>query len=130
MFEIGQKAQLSKTFTDADIRTFAELSGDTNPVHLDDEFAKSSLFGRRIAHGLLTASLLSGILGTKIPGTGAIYLGQTIKFLHPVFVDDTITAEVEVIGLKEEKKIITVRTTCTNQDGKAVLEGEAVLKYA
>ncbi|KAA9332280.1 MaoC family dehydratase [Hymenobacter busanensis] len=130
MPEIGQKAQLSKTITDADVRTFAELSLDTNPVHLDDEYAKNSLFGQRISHGMLYAGLVSAVLGTKLPGPGSIYMGQTMKFLKPVFIGDTITAEAEVTAVNEEKQIVTLNTTCTNQHGKVVLAGEATLKYA
>ncbi|WP_400192009.1 MaoC family dehydratase [Hymenobacter sp. B81] len=130
MFEIGQKAQLSKTITDADVRAFAELSLDTNPVHLDDEYAQQSLFGQRIAHGMLYAGLVSAVLGTKLPGPGAIYMGQTMKFLKPVFIGDTLTAEAEVLTINAEKQIVTLSTTCTNQHGKVVLAGEATLKYA
>ena len=129
-FQIGQTAQLTKTFRDADVRTFAELSLDTNPVHLDEEYARQSLFGQRISHGMLYGSLVSAVLGTQLPGPGCIYLGQTFKFSKPVFLDDTITAQVEVTAINEEKRIITLATTCVNQHGQPVLTGEAVLKYA
>lgn len=129
-FQIGQTAQLTKTFRDADVRTFAELSLDTNPVHLDEEYARQSLFGQRISHGMLYGSLVSAVLGTQLPGPGCIYLGQTFKFSKPVFLDDTITAQVEVTAINEEKRIITLATTCVNQHGQLVLTGEAVLKYA
>lgn len=130
MLEIGQKARLSKTITDADVRAFAQLSLDTNPVHLDEEYAQASLFGQRISHGMLYGSLISAVLGTQLPGPGAIYMGQTFKFLKPVFLNDTITAEVEVLTLNEDKHIATLQTTCINQDGKLVLTGEATMKYA
>lgn len=130
MLEIGQKAQLSKTITDADVRAFAQLSLDTNPVHLDDEYAQQSLFGQRISHGMLYGSLISAVLGTQLPGPGAIYMGQTFKFLKPVYLNDTITAQVEVLTLNEEKHIATLQTTCVNQEGKLVLTGEATMKYA
>ena len=129
-FQIGQTAQLTKTFRDADVRTFAELSLDTNPVHLDEEYARQSLFGQRISHGMLYGSLVSAVLGTQLPGPGCIYLGQTFKFSKPVFLDDTITAQVEVTAINEEKRIITLATTCVYQHGQPVLTGEAVLKYA
>ncbi len=129
-FQIGQTAELSKIIRDADVRLFAELSLDTNPVHLSEEYAAGSLFGQRISHGMLYASLISAVLGTKLPGPGCIYLGQTLKFSKPVFLDDTITARVEVTALDEQKRIVTLATTCLNQHGQLVLTGEAVLKYA
>lgn len=129
-FQIGQTAELSKTIRDADVRLFAELSLDTNPVHLSEEYAAGSLFGQRISHGMLYASLISAVLGTQLPGPGCIYLGQTLKFSKPVFIDDTVTARVEITALDELKRIVTLTTTCFNQHGQPVLTGEAVLKYA
>ena len=128
--QIGQTAQLSKTITDEDVRRFAELSLDTNPVHLDEEYARQSLFGQRISHGMLYGSLISAVLGTKLPGPGCIYLSQTFKFSKPVFLGDTITAQVEITALNEEKRLVTLNTSCLNQQGQPVLTGEAVLKYA
>lgn len=125
--EIGARASRTKQITDADIRAFAAASGDTNSVHLDEEYAKTTRFGRRIAHGMLTASLISAVLGNDLPGIGTIYLSQTVNFKAPVYLDDTITATVEVTAFREEKRIATLHTTCTNQDGVVVLEGEATV---
>lgn len=126
-FKPGDTASLSKTIRDEDIRAFAELSGDFNPVHLDDEFARTTRFGRRIAHGMLSASLISTVLGTKLPGQGAIYLSQTIQFLAPVFPGDTVTAKVTVTKIKEGKPILTLETVCENQRGEILIRGEAVV---
>ncbi|MDW8298443.1 MAG: MaoC family dehydratase [Anaerolineae bacterium] len=125
--EVGARASRTKTITDADIRAFAAASGDMNPLHLDEEFAKTTRFGKRIAHGMLTASLISAVLGNDLPGTGTIYLSQTLSFKAPVYLDDTITATVEVTAFREDKRIATLRTICTNQEGTVVLEGEATV---
>ncbi len=127
MLKIGDSASLTKTFTDEDVRSFAKISGDTNPVHLDDNFAASTRFKQRLVHGMLTAGLISAVLGTKLPGPGSIYLNQSITFRAPVFINDTITATVKVSGIREDKPILTLETVCTNQDGAVVLDGEAVL---
>jgi acyl dehydratase len=125
--KIGDTATITKKITQEDIHQFAELVGDLNPVHVDEEFAKKTRFGKPIAHGMWGASLISAVLGTKLPGPGTIYLSQTIKFLAPIFLGDTITARVEVINLRREKAIVTFHTVCENQDGKRMLEGEAVV---
>lgn len=127
MIKIGDSASLTKTFSDEDVRSFAAISGDKNPVHLDDEYAAKTQFKKRIAHGMLTAGLISAVLGTKLPGEGSIYLGQTINFKAPVYLDDTITATVTVIKMHERKPIVTLETVCKNQDDIVVLTGEAVL---
>ena len=127
MLKIDDSASLTKTFTDEDVRSFAKISGDTNPVHLDDNFAASTRFKQRLVHGMLTAGLISAVLGTKLPGPGSIYLNQSITFRAPVFINDTITATVKVSGIREDKPILTLETVCTNQDGAVVLDGEAVL---
>jgi len=126
---IGAQATRVHTTTEANIVRFADLSGDRNPVHLDDEYAARSPFGKRIAHGFLTGAYISAVLGMDLPGPGSIYLGQTLKFLAPVYIGDTITVNVEVIGLREEKRLVTLRTDCTNQKGVIVLTGEATIKY-
>ncbi len=126
---MGARAALSRTITEADVMIFAGLSGDHNPVHLDAAYAARSQFGERIAHGMMIASLISAILGTDLPGHGTIYLGQTLKFLAPVHIGDTVTASVEVIATREEKRLVTLRTDCTNQLGTLVLTGEATVKY-
>jgi 3-hydroxybutyryl-CoA dehydratase len=125
----GSRVTYIRTITDADIVRFAEVSGDHNPVHLDTDYAARSRFGKRIAHGFLTASMISAVIGTELPGPGSIYMGQTLKFLAPVYIDDTVTVSVEVIGLREEKRLVTLRTDCTNQQNVLVLTGEATVKY-
>lgn len=125
--KVGQRAFLSKKISDKDVRQFAELVGDTNPIHLDDKFAVKTRFGQRIAHGMWPASLISAVIGTKLPGPGTIYLHQTFRFNAPVFIDDTITATVTVINVREDKPIVTLETLCTNQNDINVLQGEAVV---
>ncbi len=126
-FRVGQAASLSKTITETDIVLYAGITGDFNPAHIDDEYAKASRFKGRIAHGMLSAGLISAVLGTRLPGPGALYLGQQLKFLAPVFVGDTITAKVEIVKMREDKPILTLRTDCYNQHGEKVIEGEAVV---
>ena len=126
-YEVGQSASRSKTFTDEDVRQFAEVSGDHNPVHLDDDYAAGTVFGKRIVHGVLTASLISALAANDFPGPGTIYLGQELKFKKPVFIGDTITATATVISFREDKGILKLQTNCTNQDGDVVIEGEAVV---
>ncbi len=126
-FDIGEQASLTKTVTAEDVETFARISGDANPLHLDESFAAQTRFGRRIAHGMLTAGLISAVLGMRLPGPGAIYLSQSLKFLAPVYLGDAITATVEVTAWRPDKRIVTLKTDCVNQNGQAVLGGEAVL---
>lgn len=126
--ELGARATRSRTITEADLVLFAGLSGDINPVHMDAVYAARSRFGARIVHGMLTASLVSAVLGNQLPGPGAIYLEQRLRFEAPVYIGDTLTAAVEVIALRAEKRIVTLRTECANQDGTLVLSGEAVVK--
>jgi len=127
--QLGATASLTKTVTDADITAFAQLSGDVNPVHLDQAYAEKTRFGGRIAHGMLSAGLISAVLGTRLPGPGAVYLSQSLKFLAPVKVGDEVTATATVIAQKEGKPIYTLATVCTNGRGERVLEGEAVILY-
>jgi 3-hydroxybutyryl-CoA dehydratase len=124
---VGDTAEFSKIITEKEVYGFAEVSGDFNPVHVDPEFAKNSMFGKQIAHGVLSGSLISTVLGTKLPGQDTIYLGQNFKFKAPVFFGDTLTAKVEVAEKKDEKHIIKLRTFVMNQDGKIVVDGEAVV---
>jgi acyl dehydratase len=126
----GDKASRSLTITDETIRAFADLSGDHNPVHLDDAYAAGTRFGRRIAHGMIAASLISATLANEVPGPGSVYLSQTLNFKAPVFPGDTITATVEVQQVRTDKPIVTLSTVCTNQDGAAVMEGQAVILAA
>lgn len=122
----GMSAVFSKTITEADLLMFAGVSGDTNPIHLDQDFASRSMFEGRIAHGMLTASLVSTVLGTKLPGPGAIYVNQSLRFLAPVRIGDTVIARVAITQLNEERKRVTFETTCWVGDVK-VLDGEATL---
>jgi 3-hydroxybutyryl-CoA dehydratase len=123
--KVGDSAQISKTITETDIDDFARVTGDFNPVHLDQAYAEKTIFKGRIAHGLLSVGLLSNILGNILPGHGTIYLSQEVRFLAPVRIGDTITARVEVIELLPEKNRAKFRTTCINQDGKEVVDGTA-----
>lgn len=122
----GMSAAFGKTITDADILMFAGVSGDTNPVHLNEEFAAGTAFQGRIAHGMLTASLISTVLGTKLPGPGCIYMSQSMRFLAPVRAGETVRAEVTVKAVDRERRRVTFETVC-KVGGKNVLEGEAVL---
>lgn len=122
----GMSASLSKTVTDEDVVMFAKVSGDCNPVHLDEEFAKNTMFKGRIAHGMLGASLISAVLGTKLPGVGAIYVGQSLKFKAPVKLGDTITATVTVKSINASKKFVEFETIVTLGE-KKVIEGEATI---
>ena len=121
---LGQKASFGKTITESEIVLFAAVTGDTNPMHLNAEYAKGTIFGERIAHGMLAAGLITKVLGTQLPGPGTIYLSQTLKFRAPVRIGQTVTATVEVVALHPERHRATLRTICT-VEGEAVLEGEA-----
>jgi 3-hydroxybutyryl-CoA dehydratase len=123
--KIGDSAQISKTITESDIELFARATGDFNPVHLDQAYAEKTQFKGRIAHGLISVGFLSAILGNILPGHGTIYLSQEIKFLAPVKIGDIITAKVDVLELILEKHRAKFRTSCTNQDGKLVVDGTA-----
>ncbi len=123
---VGQTAVFAKTVSEADIAAFAGVSGDFNPVHINEEFAKNTMFKGRIAHGMLSAAFISTVFGMKMPGPGAIYVSQLLKFKAPVKIGDTVEAKVEVTGLVPEKKFVTFKTTCTVA-GKIVVDGEATL---
>ena len=123
----GDTASFSKTVTNDDIQKFAHVSGDHNPIHLDDEYAKQTRFGRRIAHGMLGASLISAVIANQLPGHGSIYLGQTLDFVSPVFPGDKITASVTVISIREDKPIVKLETVCVNQHDEVVIKGEATV---
>ena len=124
----GDKASRTATISDEMVRSFAKISGDENPVHLDDAYAAQTRFGRRIAHGMIVAGLISATLANDLPGPGTVYLHQTLQFKEPVYLEDTITVSVEVLTVRQDKPIVTLATVCTNQAGKTVLEGEAVVK--
>jgi acyl dehydratase len=125
--QIGDRATLTRTITDEMVVAYADLIGDHNPVHLDEAFAATTRFGRRIAHGMLVAGLISTLIASDLPGPGSVYLGQTLQFKAPVYLGDAITVKVEVVKVREDKPIITLATVCTNQDGQSVIEGEAVV---
>lgn len=123
---VGQTARFAKTITEADILMFAAVSGDTNPVHIDAEHAAGTMFKQRIAHGMLSASLISTVLGTRLPGPGTIYMAQSLKFRAPVTIGQTVTAVVEVTALDPAKRRVTLSTVCL-VGGKPVVEGEATV---
>jgi acyl dehydratase len=127
--EIGQVAEVTRTISDEVIRSFAEISGDHNPLHLDDGYAAGTSFGRRIAHGMLGASLISSVIANNLPGEGTVYLSQSLKFVAPVFPGDTVTARVTVKSLREDKPLATLETVCLNHNGETVIKGEAVVLY-
>jgi len=129
-FNVGDKATLSKAFTESEVEQFANISFDDNPVHLNQEYAENTIFGKRIVHGLLVSSLFSGLIGGKLPGHGSVYLGQNLSFKAPVFINEKVQASVEVIKIREDKPIITLRTLCVKSDGTTAIEGEAVVKVS
>lgn len=124
---VGQKSSYSKTITETDVYLFAGISGDINPAHLNEEYAKDTLFKGRIAHGVLTAALISAVLGVQLPGPGTIYVSQTLNFLAPVYFGNTITATAEVKEILLEKNRVILETYCINQDGIKVTSGEAIV---
>jgi 3-hydroxybutyryl-CoA dehydratase len=124
---VGDTATFSKTISEYDVYAFAGITGDQNPVHIDRVAAEASPFGARVAHGMLTASLLSTVLGLRLPGPGTIYLSQNLRFLKPVYIGDTVTARVEVVELNREKNRVRLATRCTNERGEVVAEGESVV---
>ena len=126
-FNAGDSAEITRTIEQADVDAFADVSGDHNPVHVDEAFAKETRFGRRIAHGMLTASLISSVLANKLPGEGSVYLGQTLQFVAPVFPGDEVTARVTVKEVREDKPIMKLETICVNQRGETVIRGEATV---
>ena len=123
---VGDTGKFSKTVTDADIYLFAGVTGDLNPAHIDEDYAQGTFFKTRIAHGMLSAGFISAVIGTRLPGPGTVYMHQSLDFLAPVRIGDTVTATVEVIE-KLEKKRVRLKTTCTNQEGVTVLDGEALV---
>jgi 3-hydroxybutyryl-CoA dehydratase len=124
---IGQHAEFTKTVTETDVVMYAGITGDFNPMHVDEVTASKSRFGSRIAHGMLSAGFISAGIGMKLPGPGAVYMGQTLRFTKPVRIGDTVTARLEVIELIPEKKRLKLSTQCRNQDGVILIEGEATI---
>ena len=125
--KIGDSYSTSREVTDELIRKFAEVSGDYNPIHLDEEFAKKTRFGRRIAHGMLSGAFISAVLGAEFKERKIVYLSQTMKFIAPVFIGDTVTATGTVAKIREERGIVTLETICINQNGEMLVKGEAVV---
>ena len=125
--QVGDRAEFAKTISESDVYLYAGVTGDHNPAHVNEEYAKKTFFKTRIVHGMLTAGFISTIFGTKFPGPGTIYLRQVVEFVAPVYIGDTITAKVEVVDKNMEKNRLTFKTVCVNQEGKEVLVGEAVV---
>jgi 3-hydroxybutyryl-CoA dehydratase len=125
--KIGDTAEFGKTISESDIYLYAGVTGDFNPAHLNEVYAKKTYFKTRIAQGMLTAGFISGLLGVSLPGPGTIYIRQELDFLAPVHIGDTITARVEIVEITDQKNRVTLRTTCTNQDGILVLDGRAIV---
>ncbi len=123
---LGDAAEFSKTVSESDVYLYAGVTGDLNPAHLNEEYAKNTRFKTRIAHGMLTAGFISAVLGTKLPGPGSIYLEQKLKFLAPVRIGDTVTARCEVVEIIREKNRVVIKTTCHNQDGVQLVDGKAL----
>ena len=123
---VGQSAMFGKTVTEADIAAFAGVSGDTNPIHLHDGFARTTRFGQRIAHGMLSGAFISTVVGTKLPGPGAVYISQTMNFMAPVLIGDTITAVATISSIDEKRRRVTLKTQCLKGD-TVVIDGEAVV---
>ena len=128
--EIGQTATIEKMLDKQTVEGFASISEDYNPIHLDENFAKTTQFERPIVHGMLASSLISGLLASKVPGAGSIYLGQSLKFLRPIFVGETVTAKVEVISVREDKPIAVISTQVLNANGEVAVDGEATVMYS
>ena len=124
--KLGDTAYFSKTVSESDVYLYAGITGDLNPAHINEAHAKNTFFKTRIAHGMLTAGFISNILGMQLPGPGTIYMRQSLNFLAPVRFGDTITAKVEVVEVIAEKNRVRLKTTCTNQEGTVVLDGEAM----
>jgi 3-hydroxybutyryl-CoA dehydratase/enoyl-CoA hydratase len=125
--KVGDTASITRLFTDEDVHLYADLSTDHNPVHLDEDFAKQTQFGQRIVHGMLVGSLFSALLGEHLPGHGSIYMSQAIQFKAPVYLNMPVIAKVEIVSIREGKPIVTFKTTCTDENGKVLVTGEAVM---
>jgi 3-hydroxybutyryl-CoA dehydratase len=125
--KVGDAAEFGKTISESDIYLYAGITGDFNPAHVNESYAEGTFFKTRIAHGMLTAGLISGVLANQLPGPGTIYLKQDLRFLAPVRIGDTITARVEIIELIKEKNRVRLKTFCSNQEGVTVLRGEALV---
>ncbi|MDF2628235.1 MAG: MaoC domain protein dehydratase [Symbiobacteriaceae bacterium] len=125
-YQVGDKASFTKTITETDVYLFAGITGDLNPAHVNETWAKNTRFGGRIAHGMLSGGLISAVLGMQLPGPGTIYMGQTLKFTAPVHIGDTVTAQAEVVEIIDGKRL-RLHTTATTQEGTLVVDGEALV---
>jgi len=125
--KIGDSFSKERLVTDELVRAFAEVSGDYNPIHLDEEFAKTTRFGRRIAHGMLSGAFISAVLGYEFAETKIVYLSQTLKFTAPVYIGDTVTTTATITSIREDKNIVTMDTVCSRQDGQVAVKGESVV---
>jgi 3-hydroxybutyryl-CoA dehydratase len=128
--KVGHAAEMSKTVSESDVYLFAGITGDFNPAHVNEAYAGKTFFKRRIAHGLLSAGFISAVIAGKLPGPGSVYISQSLDFLAPVYIGDTVTARVEALEVNVEKNRLTLRTTCTKQDGTVVIDGKAVISPA
>ena len=125
--KVGESAEFSKTISESDVYLYAGVTGDLNPAHINEEYAKKTFFKTRIAHGMLSAGLISTVLGNELPGPGSVYIRQELNFLAPVHIGDTVTARAEVIEILSEENRVKLKTSCVNQNGVTVLDGEAVV---
>lgn len=125
--QLGDAAEFTKTVSESDVYSYAGITGDFNPAHVNAAYAEKTFFKKRIAHGMLSAGFISAVIGTQLPGPGAIYIQQVLNFTAPVYYGDTVTARVEVTDIRAEKNRVKLKTTCTNQDGQTVLDGEALI---
>jgi 3-hydroxybutyryl-CoA dehydratase len=125
--KVGDTAEFTKTVSEADIYMYAGVTGDANPAHIDEVYASGTFFKTRIAHGMLLGGFISTVLGNRLPGNGTIYMKQELEFLGPVRIGDTVTARAEVVEVNKEKNRVRLRTTCVSQDGKMVVDGEALV---
>jgi acyl dehydratase len=128
-FKVGERAKISAKFSEQDVLNFSLVSGDENPIHFDEEYAAKSRFGQRIVQGPMVISLVGGVLGSKLPGPGTIYLSQETSFKRPAFIDQPLTAQVEILHIREDKPIITLRTWVENEKEELVVDGKAVVMF-
>ena len=129
MFKIGQKASIEKVFNEEEVLNFSKMSMDDNPIHFDEEYAKNSRFKQRIVQGPFVTSLIGGLLGSKLPGPGTIYINQNTQFLKPVFIGDKVTASIEIKEIRDDKPVIKLRTWVEKENGEVVIDGEAVILF-
>ena len=127
--KIGQKASQTKMFTKEEVLSFSKLTSDKNPIHFDDEYASTTRFKKTIVQGPMVVSLIGGILGSHLPGPGTIYINQETKFLKPLYINETVTAWVEVVKIREDKPVVTLKNWVEKEDGEIVLEGESVILF-